>query len=170
MTLGTHAIICAALGSVFADKPGTALALGWVSHYFFDFMPHWDYHLRSAKVDLENPLNNDLSRGKDFYYDLAKIGFDALLGLVLGVLFFVNLARPEKLVAVMAGIIGALLPDFLQFVYIRLRREPFIALQKIHGWAHSSYRELNKKPSLGFLLQLSIILVAFLIGNWRLFR
>lgn len=170
MTIGTHAIIGAAIGSVLGDKPEAALALGWVSHYFFDFVPHWDYRLRSARVDVNNPLNNDLAGGRDFYYDLIKLGSDTLLGLAFGLLFFVNLARPENLLAVLAGATGALLPDFLQFVYIKLRREPFTTLQKIHGRAHSSYRELNKKPLLGFLLQLVIILVAFLVGNWRLFR
>ncbi|MFA5737101.1 MAG: hypothetical protein WCX70_00340 [Candidatus Paceibacterota bacterium] len=169
MILGVHAIIGGAIGSALETNPETTLLLGWFSHYFFDFVPHWDYCLRSAQIDINNPLNNDLSRGRDFYYDLVKLGLDAFLGLVFAVLFFVNLMRPENLVSVLAGAVGALLPDFLQFIYIRLRSEPFTSLQKIHNWAHSSHRQLNKKPLLGFLLQLLVIFLAFFVGNWRFF-
>lgn len=170
MTLGVHAIIGGAVGSALRVNPVAALVLGWLSHFFLDSIPHWDYRLRSLKVDEQNPSNKTLSGGRVFYCDLVRLGFDAGLGLTLAVLFFVNLARPENLMTVLAGAIGALLPDFFQFVYIKLRREPFSRMQKIHSWAHSAHRQLNEKPLLGFLLQLLIVGLAFLIGNWRLFR
>lgn len=169
MVLGAHAIIGGAVASATGFDPSLSLVAGWASHYLCDYFPHWDYKLRSAKVDLANPLNNDLVLGRDFCFDLVKLFSDVLLGLALVLIFFVNLAKPENLPAVMAGAIGGLLPDLFQFVYMKLRREPFTTMQKIHNRVHSPSKKLKEKPLLGFLFQLAIVAVAFLIGNWRLF-
>lgn len=169
MILGVHAIVGGAVANAIEFGPMTAFFAGWASHYLCDSIPHWDYQLLSAKVDRHNPLNNDLIIGQTFYSDLAKLSSDALIGLVLALVFFVNLTKPDNLIVVLAGVVGGLLPDLLQFVYMKFRRQPFIVLQKIHNTTHSSSRRFKEKPLLGFLLQLVVVMIAFMVGNWRLF-
>lgn len=76
MILTSHAIVGVAAASVFPSHPILAFSVAIASHYIVDAIPHWEYDLLSSKKDRDNPLNNDITIGKDFISDLKKVLFD----------------------------------------------------------------------------------------------
>lgn len=133
MTLATHALIGAAAASFVPQNPALGFALGFASHFAADAIPHWDYPIYSASVhpNIGAPMKLDMR----LLRDALDIGLDAALGLALAIYFF---ATPAALSAILAGAIGGILPDPLQFVYAHFKHEPFIALQRFHKWIHTS--------------------------------
>ncbi len=170
MILLTHAIVGGAVAGALGQGPLVSFAVGLASHYLLDMVPHWEYKLRSAEVDIDNPLKNRMSGGRDFYLDLIKLALDAVLGIILALLFFANPVKEGETVAILAGVFGGFLPDFCQFLYMKIRREPFRSLQIFHHRFHSADRRLKESGVfLGFSFQLAIILIVFFLGNWRVF-
>lgn len=165
MVLTTHAITGAAIASIIPTHPVLGFVLGFGSHFVLDSIPHWDYKLLSSSKDEKNPMNNDMIINKNFVYDLFKIGFDVSLGFILAYLFFGVSMSNDFLVALSAGAVGGVLPDALQFVYFKFRREPIYTLQKFHVWIHSSI-SLNKKPLLGISTQALLIILVVLIQKF----
>ncbi|HRZ30658.1 MAG TPA: hypothetical protein P5274_03295 [Candidatus Paceibacterota bacterium] len=166
MVLTPHAVVGASIASIFKLNPFTAFFAGFLSHFFMDSVPHWDYKLRSARLDEVNPLNNDLVINRESTIDFIKIGFDAFLGLSLSLIFFTLGANVSPLV-ILAGALGAILPDPLQVVYVKYRREPFLTLQKTHMLFHTRKRITN--PVVGVLLYCLLLLVCLLLGGVSFF-
>lgn len=156
MVLTTHAITGAAVASVLPANPVLAFFAGVVSHYLLDMIPHWEYKLLSRTPN-KNGLEADLSINGLFVLDLARVGFDFLLGV-----FFVWLIFQPTLMlnsAIWWGMIGGVLPDPLQFVYFKFRHEPMLTLQKVHHWFHSPDLKLRERPFLGIIQQSIIVLI-----------
>jgi len=166
MTLTTHAVAGAGIASALSLGPLSGFVFAFASHFLLDAIPHWDYKLKSGKRDEGNHLNDDIVIGKEFGEDLAKIACDALLGLALSLIFFL-FGDGLSLWTLLWAALGGILPDFLQFVYMKWRHEPMITLQKFHIWIHSPYKITN--TPLGVSLQAIIIIVAACLGNWWLF-
>lgn len=160
MVLATHLITGAALGQVISN-PALAFLSGFLSHFLLDAVPHWDYPLRTHKFDPENPLDPRMAINRDFVFDLAKIFLDLLLGLLV-LLLAVNFSAWQLNSAVIWGLIGAVLPDFLQFAYFKLEWPVLKLLQKFHVWIHTDWR-LNKRMILGPFLQILLIALVFVI-------
>ncbi len=159
MILVTHAVVGAGIARVARLHPVPAFIVGFLSHFILDTIPHWDYHLKSStKGSVANPIDGDFVIGRDFYFDLVKIGFDFSLGLVLPYIFFsqgmslVDFATSE----ILWGAIGGMTPDFLQFVYTKFRREPMVSLQRFHIFMHAT-RSLSHAHVVGPLLQAGLI-------------
>lgn len=136
MTLTAHAITGAALASLVPDQPLVGFVIGFASHFVLDAIPHWDYKLNSKKEDSNNHMNDDMVINKDFLKDILKISFDGILGLLLSLIVF-NFYFKFPTLVVLSGVIGAMMPDALQFVYMKWRHEPLISLQKFHLWIHA---------------------------------
>jgi hypothetical protein len=132
MILSTHAVVGAALANLMPSHPVAAFAAGFASHFVIDSIPHWDYPLKSMSIGLSARNDGRLTAAR--MRDLAVIGFDAFAGLILAIGLFGTRAN---LVAVLAGAIGGMLPDPLQFVYTLYPREPLATLQRFHKWMHS---------------------------------
>jgi hypothetical protein len=165
MVLATHAVTGALIGAVASENLAIAALAGFLSHFILDTIPHWDYSLGSNEKDPQNPLNDTMHvRSVSFFIDLAKIGADFFLGLMLALLMVY--AEPTPVVA--AGMIGALaavLPDPLQFIYMKFRPKFMRPLQKFHLFMHATTR-LNSRPIIGIGSQLIIIAITF--GLYRL--
>ncbi len=158
MTLTTHAIIGAAAAKIFSFNPVLAGFAAFASHFLIDAIPHWDYVPRSFQRDPQNPMNNDMKVGKDFFRDLVRIALDASCGVVLSLLIF----QPSSIylfLIIMTGAIFGIVPDPLQYVYWKIRREPFVSLQRFHIWIHSK----NKKLTLGHRWAVGIASQALLV-------
>lgn len=136
MVLTPHAITGAALASLTPENPLAGFALGFLSHFVLDAIPHWDYDLSSMKKDENNPMNNDMAINKAFLLDISKIGFDAMLGILISYLIFCFYMKYSVFV-IMCGAVGGIMPDALQFVYMKWRHEPLISLQRFHLWIHA---------------------------------
>lgn len=166
MILTPHAVAGAAITTVFKLNPFTAFFAGFLSHFLLDAIPHWDYRLKSLQRDDTQPLNNDFVLVSKSYIDFAKLGFDALLGLSLSLVFF-HFGAGVSFWAIVFGVIGAILPDPLQVVYMKWRREPLISLQKTHLLFHTSRRIYN--PVLGVFLYCLFILFFLFLGAMGFF-
>jgi hypothetical protein len=168
MTLTTHAIIGAAIASSIPSHPVLGFALGFGSHFLLDAIPHWDYSRDSVKENTENPMKSEMTFNKDFVIDLFKMGADFLLGLTVVFFIFVypNFNIPLILSgAIFWGVVGGLLPDFLQFVYFIWKHEPMVSLQKFHVlWAHAKI-SLDDRPALGITLQAILIIIVVMISK-----
>ena len=156
MTLTTHGILGAATASFFPGFYPLAWAASFLSHFFADAIPHWDSQTQSAKKNL-NPLANDFIITRESLGDMIKIGLDFGLGLVLPRLIF---SLPEyDLWLILGGAFFAILPDPLQFVYWKIRREPLTSLQRFHLGIHAKIR--IKDWRIGAPIQ--IIIIAFTV-------
>lgn len=166
MVLTPHAIVGATITSFFKLNPFTAFVAGFLSHFFIDLIPHWDYRLKSARLDEACPINNDVVIGSDFYIDLVKTGFDASLGLALSLVLF-TVGGGISLWPIVFGAIGGIAPDALQFAYMKYRREPLLSLQRTHILFHSSHKIYN--PVLGVFIYCLLITLCLFLGNWSFF-
>lgn len=167
MVLTPHAVLGSAIASALRLSPPLAFVAGLASHYLLDTVPHWDYDLVSAKIDSANPLNNDIdTSGWPFVIDLVKIGFDACLGLSLS-LFFFGWAGEVTIISLVFASLGGVLPDVLQFTYTKVRREPFVAIQRFHNLMHAKTKIVNVVP--GVFWHCLLILLALVLGNWFYF-
>ncbi|MFH1346713.1 MAG: hypothetical protein ABIH10_00490 [Spirochaetota bacterium] len=136
MILTTHAIVGAAAGRIFSD-PFMAFAAGFASHFILDAIPHWAYVLKFQTRNKKEPLKEDIKFNWDFVSDLARTGFDFVFGVSAAIFIFQGengfIGAPVNL---LMGTIGGVSPDFLQLLYFKIRREPFIFTQKIHTFFH----------------------------------
>ncbi len=164
MVLSTHAIIGSAMATLMPTFPLTGFVLACVSHFATDAIPHWDYKLRSKNDDESNFLNDDMqASGRDFMIDLAKIGLDLALGFALSILIW-GWWFGLPLTIILLGAVGGVLPDFLQFAYFKIRREPLTSLQRFHHWIHAKLR-LKGRFVLGPILQ-ALIVIIFIVLNY----
>ena len=159
MTLVTHAVVGTAVASIFPSHPVIAFLASFASHFISDAIPHWHYPVRSYSNDSVDPLNSDLLIGSHFFSDLLRIALDALTGLALSLFVFSQLGIPVLII--MAGVIGSILPDPLQFLYWKWRHEPLTSLQRFHIWIHSK-KDIDHKHFSGILSQIAIISIAIL--------
>jgi hypothetical protein len=159
LTLTTHAIVGAAIASVIPAYPTLAIAAAFASHFLLDAIPHWDYPI------LSDSLNPDVAAAMKYdralLADVFRIGSDAMLGIALALLL---LAKPSDLAVLLCSATAAILPDALQFAYIRFPHEPLISLQRFHSWIHAS-RSLSARPILGLSAQIGLILLVVVIAR-----
>jgi hypothetical protein len=150
MILLTHAVTGAAVGQL-SGNPALGFITGFISHFLLDALPHWDYPFSEAVRDGQLPRR-----------DLLKIAADGVLGL-LGVVtaqfFFPGLLFWPML----AGAIGAMVPDALQFAYFKTRWRWFGYLQGFHEWIHTSVRLVGEKKLviIGVVSQLILVAVSY---------
>jgi len=158
MTLATHAITGAALATAMPEHPALAFCAGFASHFLIDAIPHWDYPIHSDSVNptIAKPMRFDGALA----IDALSIGFDALLGLALSVFFF---GTPGALLAVVAGAVGGILPDPLQFVSTHTNVEPLISLQHFHKWIHTD-RKLRQEGKHLIGISSQILFVAAVVA------
>jgi hypothetical protein len=154
MILSTHAVVGGAIASLMPGHPVLAFVVGVASHYAIDAIPHVDYPLYSISVRRSAP--SAMTLNWLLVQDLGLITLDACVGLAIVIWLY---ASPGATTAVLAGAIGAMLPDPLQVVHKLYPREPLRSLQRFHAWMHTK-RRLGW--TLGVTSQLSF--VALVIG------
>lgn len=163
MILTTHAIVGAAAGRLFLD-PFMAFAAGFVSHFIIDAIPHWAYVLKSRVENKKDPLKEDIEFNRKFISDLARIGLDFVFGASAAIFIFQGgngFIVPQ--INLLAGMAGGLLPDFMQFLYFKMRREPLIFFQKLHIYVHQAENILALPY--GLVSQVVVIVIAVLISK-----
>ena len=167
MILTSHAIIGVAVASAFPSHPALAFSAAVASHYIADAIPHWEYDLLSSKKDRKNPLNNDITIGKDFIHDLKKIFADIFISILASSIIFYFLGFGAPILILVAGIAGGIAPDILQFAFFRFRREPFKSLYLFHYYVHSRTEKLEKHYIIGIFLQ--ILTISIVLGLAKYF-
>ena len=166
MTLTTHAVVGAGISSAFGLMPGGSFLAGFFSHFLLDCLPHWDYDLKSATIDKVNPLNNDLPICREAVGDFVKIGFDFFLGLSLALIFFTGHGQGYWL-SILLGAFGGMLPDGLQFLYLKFRHEPLTFFFRFHTFMHAKTE--IEDTFWGLFLTGLVLILALGLGNWSFF-
>lgn len=128
-----------------------AFLAGFASHFLFDIIPHGDQNLGGKK-------ENSADKNKK---TLLMVGItDAIVMLVLcGVLILTNqiTLSPTILVAV----IGAILPDFINALYIFFKMPWLKNYNTLHTDLHYAWFGITVNFKLGFIVQL-IFLITFI--------
>lgn len=169
MVFSTHSIVGGSLAVISGANPIGAFIAGVASHYLLDSVPHWDYELLSKKEG-QTKLDGDLEINKKFLADLCKMAIDLAIG--FGTVIF--LFHPLGLGAILDplyllsnafiwGAIGGILPDALQFLYYKIRKEPLVSMQKFHIFVHTEIR-MKGRFVIGPLLQFFIALIFILLA------
>src|SRR3989344_4658712 len=160
MVLSTHAVAGVALARLFPQNPVLGFGAAFVSHFVLDMIPHWDYRLASLEAGASGrKIDKEFKINPAFVADLMKIGADILIGLIVAFLVFYPASKLDLLVLFL-GVSGAILPDFLQFVFYKFRPFWLKPLQHFHIWIHAR-RDFNNHPLLGIVMQ--ILLAAIFI-------
>jgi len=160
MTLATHGIVGAAAATLVSGNPILGFILAFGSHLAIDTLPHRDYHLLSI-VEGKTKLENDMPFNRLFLLDLARTGTDAFIGLFASLLIYSAWLFDVAPEIVLLGVVGGVLPDFLQLVYFKTRSKFLLPLQKFHSKIQEG-KERKEWPlwkGLGF----QVLLVAWII-------
>lgn len=142
MILTPHLLVGAAITSKIKFLP-LAFLLAFLSHYFLDFIPHWEYSFENIKE----------RRWKNSFSDFLKVALDTSLGVLLIFIFSKNWP-----LAVVGGFFAILAdgPTFINLIFPNKLLKIFKDFhQKIHFFK-------NKKISLFWRIfsQVVIVLIA----------
>ena len=161
MTLGTHAVAGALAAQLFPSHPVLGFAAGFVSHFAMDAIPHGHYKLHSKNYKPDDRLGENMTvKSRAFLVDLFHAGIDAGAGIIIALIIFGVISPIQAL----AGAVGGILPDLLQFVYFKTKFEPFITLQKFHIKMHSK-KSLNENLAAAIAVEGSVIIFAVIVGR-----
>ena len=168
MILTTHGIVGAAVASLLPNHPVLGFCAGFASHFLLDAIPHKDYPLSSYLADEKDGLNDTMVIDRAFFVDFLKLGTDFFTSIVLPICIF-SFAGGIPLGAVLVGISGGVVPDALQFVYMKLKPAWLLPLQRFHRFVHTK-KELQL-PILGALLVQALLatgitLVSFFLRQY----
>ena len=148
MTLATHILVAGAVTKPFLGRVNGLFIfiISIFSHYLADAIPHYDYKLLSITWSEEHHKKNKIEMKLHLVaVDLLNIAIDVAIGSAM--LFIV--ARPEinlqNLITYSLIILGGILPDALQPVYILWKKFPMNRIQDMHDFWHAKLRlSLNK--------------------------
>lgn len=142
-----HAAIGAVIGSL-VPNPVVAFAMGFVSHFVADIIPHGDSH--------HYP---DFLKRRHVAWPVGIVIFDVVGTIALVVILFLKRSMISPF-SVALGITGSLLPDVLVAVHEGLPSIITKHLSKFHFWNHDlvarRLRDLATIP--GLLIQLVVFL------------
>ncbi len=153
MILVTHSIIGSALVHT-ALSVGGAFTAGVLSHYLFDMIPHWHYHVPKVKeASLRAPGSAPIKLSRALLADIRLVAIDLAFGLALSFLFF-----DGSWSVIGAGVFGAVLPDLLVGASKFWPQKLLVLHDKFHRWIHTDIR-LDDRPMLGITTQAGIAIL-----------
>jgi hypothetical protein len=128
----TNHVVAGAVIGAFVPRPANAFALGVASHVVMDATPHWGHPDHSL------------------FLKVAVV--DGLVGLItMGTL--ARAAGPERRVAVVAGMLGACLPDADKPSILFFGGSPFPAVvDHFHKWIQNEAHERMPYEAIGGLI------------------
>ena len=149
MTLATHIMVAGAVARPFIGRVNgfVVFLISIMSHYLSDAIPHCDYKLLSISWDEENKKSTKIDyKIHLIIVDLLNIAIDVAIGSAL----LIIIARPElsiqNFVTYGLIILGGILPDALQPLYIIWKKFPMTIVQGMHDFWHAKTRlTLNRK-------------------------
>jgi len=162
MILASHIIVSGLLGAT-TQNYFLAAAIGLVSHYILDAIPHWDFYLSpefNVKVETED---GSFIKEKLFWKEVGKIAIDILIGLGLLFIFLKNLSY-INITAVFISVFFGILPDPLKLFYLmtkwRFIKWNFDLQEFVHYSIHS---KIDQKFWPGIIIQTIAVALVFLV-------
>ncbi|MBI4919717.1 hypothetical protein HY838_00205 [Candidatus Azambacteria bacterium] len=117
MILTSHIIASGLLGST-TKNYFIAGAIGLVSHYILDAIPHSEYSLNEAAF--QSGIKTGYFKNKKFWREIAKVALDGLIGFAFLFIIIATAFKnysPENSGSAAIGAFFGVLPDILQFLY-----------------------------------------------------
>lgn len=159
MILAPHAIIGIAISRVVTTSPVVAFFVALLSHFFADMVPHWEYKISES---IHPDTSKEIIINKEFLTDVLKIGTDIVFGVLISFwLFYDN--NPYFIIM---SRMGGIFPDFLQFLYGKIKIKPLIIFKGFHDSFHA--QRLQGKTVLGIAYQLLTTTFFVLSSYWLL--
>lgn len=174
MVLGTHIVVGGSIAGIASFDPATAFVVGFASHFVLDAFPHWDYFssLRSVRKNTGSTNSTDIEvkYSRDFIQDLFVFTLDCVLGFIFlfwGMALSSTLSSFAGILAIVCGSLGTITPDFLQFLYFKVRT-PFwgshlARLQRFHTFMHADDNQAIQKKGVGIFYQATLSLLFILL-------
>ncbi|MFZ3020095.1 MAG: hypothetical protein WA051_01060 [Minisyncoccia bacterium] len=163
MVLSVHTLVGGALGAVLPVSPVASFAIGFVSHFILDAIPHSDYPLQSLTKNADDRDKDVMSKDGRLANDLVVNGVDGILGFLILTTLTYN--SPALFSAILGGL-GACVPDGLQFLHFMFpNNKPLEAFKKFHGIFHTPLKVeefMEKHVVLAVLVQGTIACLALL--------
>jgi hypothetical protein len=157
MILVTHSIVGSAIVHT-ATSIGGAFTVGVLSHYLFDMIPHWHYHVPKVKeISLRVPGSAPAKFTKALWNDVRWIALDLASGFIFSFLFF-----DGSWLVIAAGVFGAVLPDLLAGAAKFWPQRLLVWHDVFHRWIHTDIR-LDDRPILGVTTQAGIAILFVLL-------
>ncbi len=161
MVLSVHTLVGGALGAVLPVSPVASFAIGFVSHFILDAIPHSDYPLQSLSKEREDRGQDAMVKDGRLAHDLVVNGIDGILGFLILVSLTYN---ANSLFSIVAGGLGACFPDALQFLHFMFPKIGWLKkFKNFHGIFHTPLKIeefMKKHVALSVLIQGSIACVA----------
>jgi len=151
MVLTPHILAGAVIGSQFSS-PATVFILSFISHYFLEIFPHYEYEPRDSELKKKNPQLN-----KKFLFALSRVCFDFSFGLILSL--YLAWGKPYLAMSFI-GALTATIPDGLLFLYWR-NADNF--LLKFFALPHHFLHFFKTRSPAWLGLTIEIIITIFLI-------
>ena len=127
MILTPHAIIGASVANLFPNEPIVGVVLAYTSHYILDMLPHKDYSI-SNFYNKETEKLSSIFKSRGAANNFLLIMLDVMVAIVLCSIIFI---KDEKSAFItLLGVVGGLLPDFLQLLYFKYKNSTFIFFKK----------------------------------------
>jgi len=153
MVLTAHSLVGAAVANLFPQDPALGFLLAYGSHYAIDMIPHRDYDL-DGFFEVEPKTVGSLFRNAKARLNMLMIGFDFCVGAGLAIFLFVS--NRQTLIVTLLGILGGVLPDFLQFLYHASKKAPWTLTQSVHNFFHTD-NHMKQQSFLGTMTQITTV-------------
>ena len=153
--LASHIIVSGILGSQ-TQNYFLAAAIGFISHYIMDAIPHWDYYI-SKEFKTRAETEPGFIKTKFFWKEISKVMADMALGFILISGYFWYSGYQNIAVSAVAIFFG-ILPDPLQLLYF-LTKNPVLKLN--FDIQHFLHKEKKPGVAFGLLTQIVVIAAAF---------
>ncbi len=124
MFITTHAAIGALVGAAVPNR-ALAFALGFISHFIVDRIPHGDEHMLDG-----------YKSGDKVKRAIAYVTIDSIIAMYVALTILSN--APQAIHGAMKwGLIGSILPDLLVGMYELTKIQPFF--RKFTAWHHKNH-------------------------------
>lgn len=152
MFAASHALVGGAIVKMIPD-PKISLPLAFLSHFFLDAIPHWDFITNLEDQERDYPPSVETLVPKS---QRTAIIIKTVLEFSVGVGLSFYLFRSVNPVYLALGIIFAQLPDYLEapYLFFKINFPPSVVIKKIQTTLHS-----RLSFPWGLLTQLAIVLL-----------
>lgn len=156
MFLSVHACAGAIIGR-FSPNPIVAFALGLISHFLLDIIPHGDLKVYDT-----------YRSGKILRRMVAIIALDGIFSIYVAILVLIGNNRFGNEMNIAAGIFGSVLPDLLVMFYEVTKVK---ALKKFHEFHFQLHRIIAGRKEVPYVFGIAYQLIAlfFLLTYTQIF-
>ena len=152
MFVTTHALVGALIAEQIPTHPVLAFTLGVAAHFLMDIIPHGDSRLYKGYIS-----------GAKARRAVAYVLIDTLIALFF-VLFLFNTKFVDHRLAISAGVVGGVLPDFLVGVYEVLRIPGLKWFHRVHFFFHNLISAKRGDLSLPTGIAFQLVLLAGILS------